>query len=88
MPNKTSTNSFDIQDMVSTLYNIEEFKKEMPIGIEVSLDFYKTIQNAAFPLDYTKRETIFGLPIKINTKLKENYKFIYNKKEWEDEDAE
>ena len=40
MPNKTSTNSFDIQDMVSTLYNIEEFKKEMPIGIEVSLDFY------------------------------------------------
>ena len=88
MQNNTLSNNFDIQDMISAIYKAEEIKQKLPIGIKVSFDFYQKIKNNSLKLDYSKKPTMLGIPIKIYSNLIENYKFIYNKEEWEDEDAE
>lgn len=88
MQNNTIANGINIQEMVSTMYQLQDIKKAMPVGVKVTLDFYKKIQNNALNIDYTKIETIFGLPIRIDMNLEKDYEFIYDKKEWEDEYAE
>lgn len=81
MPNKTVSNGFLYQEMISALEVLDRVSPKKVSSIKVSLDFYYKIKNNILDLDFSKRENFFGLPVIIDKDLSKDYEFIYEEDE-------
>ncbi len=79
------SDNFNYQEMLSAIDKIDKIKENIIDHIEMSIDFYKKIENNIPTINKGNQlyEKFFAVPIEIKENMQENYKIVYNNGEVE-----